>query len=510
MALDTEILENSVTKDDGNPVMFQMVVAPSTGCTTQMPDLPHGWSHERDFILRSTMQWDKFWASAVRKGISQAAAAAWEVRGHEADRVREGHELFLAANTIGYDKRGVAWGRGWNTYLNQHLRAYLLTGNGAFTEVVYKGSRVVGFVHLDPYRCMKTGDDAYPVEYTDGRGRIHELACHEVFNLTDFKTESQFENECGMCAAERAYDEIRVHAVVQQKYWERISGRNADTLDLISGITQGTLDGLVAGAQSAADAKGYLYYMGHILAAVPGDAPLQHLAIQLAGVKPDYDRRQDYEIARNRYALALDMDPQDLAPLDSNSVGSASQSRILDRKSRRTTLFGWDTDWMEVASRYMLDTQTRFHFSDERDLADKRAKAEILDRVSQAARRLTEGMILTPDQALQVATEADVLPDEFLVREERAHGPHILHRADRSTLLHESTPPPGELPYNVAKPNLYGEDGIDFTEDVGNQAPSVKVPDGDALDGDSSDEGRNGVLARLRTYLRNRNSEEQS
>ena len=502
MTLDTQVLENSVTKNDGNPVLFQMVVADPSSCTTQMPDLPHGWSHERDYILRSTMHWDKFWASSVRRAISQAAAAAWEIRGQNADKVRQAHELFLAANTVGYDRRKVAWGRGWSSYMNQHLRAYLLTGNGAFTEVVYKGSRVVGFIHLDPYRCFKTGDDAYPVEYTDSQGYRHELPYHRVFNLTDFNTESQFENECGTCAAECAYDEIRIHAVIQQKYWERISGRNADTLDLIGGITQTQLDGIVAGADSAADAKGYLHYMGHILAAVPGEVDLTHVAIQLAGVEPDYDRRQDYEIARNRYALALDVDPQDLAPLDSNAYGSASQSRVLDRKSRRTTLFGWDADWMELASRYLLDTSTRFHFSEERDLADKRAKAEILSTVSEASKRLTESMILTPDQSLQVGIEAGALPDEFLVREDSSHGPHILHRDDRSTLLHETHPPPGKLPYNVSKPALYGEDGIDFTQDAGNQTAAVSVPDGEIIDDPTGTENQeSSVLSRLRNYL---------
>lgn len=517
MSIDTDIVSGSVVANDAGPQMFQMVVAPNFGganCNGRlrgpaaMPDLEFGWSHERDIILRSTVHFDKFWASSVMKAISLTTAYAWEVRGEKAEVVREAQEMFLAANTSGYDRKGVAWGAGWNTFLSQHLRSYLLTGNGAFVNVIYKGARVVGFVHLDPYRCMRTGDTEYPVEYTDSYGEVHELACHEVLMVTPFPTESEFENGCGMCAAERAYDEIRIHAVTQQKYWERLAGRSADTLHLIKGMTQTQINNVIQGAENEADAKNYTVYMGHILSGIMGDGDLTHVPIQLAGVEPDYDRRSDYELARNRYALALDIDPQDLAPLDSSSYGAASQSRVLDRKAGRTILGGWDEDFMEQASRLLMDSGTRFHFSSTRDMGDERSRAETLNTVANAVSKLTQNMILTPDQALQVGVDHDALPDEFLVREGNTHGPHVLSRHDRSTLLEESRPPVRDLPYNVATPNLAGEDGIDFTEDSGNVRGDGSVVDepssGTAASGEAggseSSSRRNGVLARLRRF----------
>jgi len=435
----------------------------------------------------------------VRKGIAQAAAAAWEVRGDSADMVREAHELFLAANTKGFDRRGVAWGSGWNTYLNQHLRAYLLTGNGAFTEVVYDGSRVVGFVHLDPYRCFRTNDPEFPVIYTATTGEKIEMPHHTVFALTDFSSESIDERGCGMCAAERAYDEIRIHSVIQRKFWERIAGRSADTLDFIGGMTQAQIDDIISGAEMKADQKGYTYYMGHILSAIPGDIPLSHVAIKLAGVEPDYERQRDYEIARNRYALALDMDPQDLAPLDSNSVGSASQSRVLDWKSRRTVLFGWDEDWMDSVSLYMLDTSTRFHFSDLTDASELTSKANALNTYSTAAKKLTESFILTPDQGLQVGIDLGVVPDEFIVRQDNSRGPQVLRRGDRSTLLHETEEPTERLPYNVATQSLVGDDGVDFTEDEG-QPQSTAVARSEVDEDDEDD----GILSRIRNFGKNK------
>lgn len=239
MSIDTEIVENSVVKHDSGPVYFQFVEAKCKP-GDDAPDLTRHWSHGKDRILRRTVHLDKFWASAVRKGISLATARAWAVAGPEANIVREAQEMFLAGNIVGYDRRKVAWGSGWDCYLNQHLRSFILTGNGAFTQVVYKGARVVGFVHLDPARCERTGDAQHPVIYHSDSHEI-ELASHEVFMLSDFADEATNELGCGMCAAERAYDEIRIQSAAQRKYWERISGRSADTIDFISGLNDGSL-----------------------------------------------------------------------------------------------------------------------------------------------------------------------------------------------------------------------------------------------------------------------------
>lgn len=439
MSVDTEVLSKSVTKNDAEPNLFQMVVAPNHFHYSKksMPDLGPDWSQRRDAVLRETIHWDKFWASAVRKAISLASSHAWEIRGIQADRIREAHELFHAANTVGYNRNKVAWGKGWDCYLSQHLRSYLLTGNGAFTEVVYNGARVVGFIHLDPSRCERTGDPNVPVTYLDTAGVTHELKYHQVFMLSDFADESTDALECGMCAADRAYDEIRIQAVTQQKYWERISGRNADTLHLISGMTNKHLKQIKASSENAADAKSHVYHMGNIISAIPGDADLKHLAIQLAGVSADYDREKDWKIAKSRYALALDIDVQDIAPLERGGLGSGGESRILDEKSRRSILFGWDKNWMDAANQFLLDTSTRFHFSESTNADDAKERAECLDTISTALTKLTGGqMVINPEQALQVAIDNGVLSSEFASEQETA-GPMVLRRDDRSNLLHE-------------------------------------------------------------------------
>lgn len=465
--IDSQVLDKSVTKNDGGPVVFQFVTR-SAPCRDILPDLPAEWSPSRDFTLRSTLRYDGFWASAVRRAVSQAASRMWEIRGEEASKVRAAQELFLAANTVGYTRDKVPWGHGWGHFLDQHLRAYVLTNNGAFTEVVYNGSKVVGFVHLDPYRCERTGEEDVPVIYTDRNGWQHELRQHECFMLADFVSESHFENGIGMCAAERVYDEIRIHSVVQKKYWERVAGRTADRVHFISGIKQSQLNDIMSDAEDDADNQGYAHYMGNILSAVPGETDMSSISIDLSGVDTDYDRKRDYEIARNRYALALDMDPQDLSPLSGASDGVGAQSRTLDRKNRRTTLFGWDSAFMDVASRFILDSTTKFVFSESQDGTDERQKAETLGRVGEGVKQLVESMVLTPDQGVQLGVEYEVFPDEFLIRE-GTRGPLVLSRSDRSTLLEEQNNR-APLPVNAATSEELGRDGIDYTADEGSAA----------------------------------------
>lgn len=410
-----EVLKNSVTQADQAPVLFQMVVFNDMeGCSRDfMPDLPAEWSHHRDAILRSTVRREGLWATAVRRAISQATTRAWEVKGEQHETVRKFHQLFLAANTTGYTNKKTPWGKGWDYYLEQHLRSYTLTSNGAFTEVVWQGGKVIGFIHLDPSRCTRTGDMQIPVIYTDTHGRQHELAEHQVFMMADMTSESITENGLGLCAAERAYDEIRAYAAIQLKRYERVTGRSPDVIDLVGGVSNSQLKRIVERGEQKADEAQYVHHMGHLIAGINNDTPLSHVPIRVAGLPDDYNTMPDFEMAIYRYAAALDVDPQDIAPLNQGSFGSAGQSQTLDEKNKRSLLFGWDRKFTHLVANHLLDTATRFRFSEASDVARRDQEAKVLKTVTEAMGNLTESMTLSPEQARQLGIEYKALPSEF-------------------------------------------------------------------------------------------------
>ena len=58
-------------------------------------------------------------------------------------------------------------------------------------------------------------------------------------------------------------------------------------------------------AESEADARNVAYYMGAILAGLPGDAALSHVPIDLVGLPENFRRMEEFNITTWRYAAAL-------------------------------------------------------------------------------------------------------------------------------------------------------------------------------------------------------------
>ena len=166
-ALTNELYQHSVTADDmpkyvGNGVVnFIIPWFMLSASNLPLPsELPPYWSlrfgvaayWSRDLILRTTILHEAFWAGAVSKTATKAAAKSFDLTG---PRVNRFQEMLLDWGGDGYvpsQQRG--------------LLDYLTTNNGEFWEIVRvssaAGSRVIGLVHLDSLRVIRTGDSETP------------------------------------------------------------------------------------------------------------------------------------------------------------------------------------------------------------------------------------------------------------------------------------------------------------------------------------------------------------
>src|SRR3990167_3810397 len=202
---DLDVRRKSVTAGDYNTSPEQGVWtimlegAPGSGDV----DLPAFCSHSRDWILYSTLYRESMWAAALSIAVTKLVSQEYDVTGAVPDfRIREAKRLFT----------GLDGGRGWIGGLSRHLYSYALTGNGGPVEIVHAtsgyGSKILGLVPLDPFRCTRTGDPQYPAVYRDKRGRQHVMRAHQLFWLSDSPDIMDTWYGVGHCAAERAYKAI--------------------------------------------------------------------------------------------------------------------------------------------------------------------------------------------------------------------------------------------------------------------------------------------------------------
>jgi hypothetical protein len=386
------------------------------------PGLPPYWSFGRDYALRRTTQMEAMWASAIYKAITKQAALGFTVK-DSADstlRVRRGQELFLAADST----KGLS--RGWVPFVYKHLRSYLLTDNGAFVEIIRAtgaaGSRILGIAHLDPLRCIRTGDPEIPVLYRDLKGREHEMKAYQVFALSDMPDDSETWFGVGYCAASRAWDTIRKMSYIEQYISEKVSGSRNLAIHIVSGISEKSLNDALASADQEQARRGRVVYRGALVVpSVKMDANISLVTIPLAEIPDGFEAETERRNAYTIYANAIGVAVQDIQPLSGQGLGTGTQSVILDEAAEGQGLASWRKSWEQFANEWLLPDTTTFAFATN-DIRDQKAKAEVSSmRANTRASQVQIGEI-TPEQALQMAVDAGDAPREFLAVDETAGG----------------------------------------------------------------------------------------
>lgn len=416
-----DLLEHSVTAADageykgGGIVSFLIPWFMMGAANLPLPsELPPYWTlnlgiaryWSRDMILRSTILHEDFWAGALAKAVTKQAAKSFEVKGRGAQR---------------YQDMLLGWGGdGYVPARERGMIDFLTTNNGEFWEVVRatnaRGARILGLVHLDSLRCIRTGDPQIPVVFVDLKGAYHALKYYEVIQLVDQPDPSSASLGIGHCAGERAYHQIYKLSAIEQYLREKVTGTGATALDIIQGISDPQLRNVIDTARSEQQGRGAAYYQGHILLGILAQTEVKIATINLRELPDGFDREKELEIAQLAYALAIGIDPQEISPrlVGRGSLGIGAQSNVLEEKQHLSgPLTTHDKQMTHLLNEWILPTAVTFAFS-ERDLRDEQNKATVqLTREQMLNSKILNGQ-LSAQQALQVSIEADDLPRDFL------------------------------------------------------------------------------------------------
>jgi hypothetical protein len=410
------VTADEVTQATKNGVVNYFYMPQDSGSMFSLPpNLPQFWSQKRDDFLAATIYHEDMWQSAVGVATTKMAALGFMVKSEIGLRARKGHDLLMASEA----------GMGWVNFISKHMQAFLLTGNGAFVEIVRatrsNGSRVLGLMHLDPHRCVRTGDPQIPVLYRDRRGAIHEMKDHQVFMLSDMPDHRELYYGVGHCAAERAYNTIYKMSAIEQFMREKVAGRKPLAIHFLSGVLKSHVDDILQSAQGEAARRGVQSYMGAAIATIAGDQPPQLVTVPLAeipsGFVPEEERQNAYLI----YARALGLDVQDIAPLSSGKgLGTATQSRVLDEKSKGMgATVAWRQAFTHMLNEFVFGEYVNFYFV-EKDYRDEQNAAAVANARAQFVGSVIQSGIITAQQGLQMLVDYKDLPRDFLPSDQLA------------------------------------------------------------------------------------------
>lgn len=429
-ALTNDLLKKSVTQGDifdytpgsGGVVNFIMPYFWGGQSTFALPsELPAYYttgvySYPRDVILRSTILHEPQWANAVAIAAAKAAAKSFDInpsKGHQSvetsRKIKSAHEMMVQWGGSGYvpsQKRGVL--------------DYSCTNNGEFWEITRSssaaGSKILGLVHLDSLRCRRTGDPDIPVIYYDLHGRIHELKYYQVFSLVDMPDPSYPRENIGHCAAERAYSTIYEMAGIRTTTNEKITGTGAHQLAILQGMTDKNIKDILVTARNEAQAKGLVYYLGTIIAALASDAPVDIKTLQLRGLPENFEAKIERDNANLIYANALGLVLTDLQPLSGQGLGTGAQTIVIEEKASGRTQASRDKELTHNLNEWVMPDAVTFAFS-ERDTRDEQAKALVSKTREETRNSMILNGTILPIEARQMAADADDLPEEFITQD---------------------------------------------------------------------------------------------
>ena len=380
--------------------------------TSRGPLLPPEGTREREWSLHqyATHDYNTLFKSGVAVTTKRVISTPWELSGPTAWT-----ELY----------QDILWnacfGAGWDTFISKLVKDFTRYDNGAFVELVGRGDADGALVGnptniniLDSLRCYATGDPIYPVIYMDRDGTLHVIHFTRIKRMVDMPDSYETSYEVGECALTRCIAPVH-RDILMNRYVELSLDDNPPPgLMIFRGIKekqmQAAFDVLDRDRHTDFGSK-----WGNVvrLYALQPDQEVDVTSIPYNTPPDKFDYVAYKELNVKEVALGLGVDIQDLWELTGNNLGTATQSEVLERKSKGQ-LLGTLYKSIERLINQMIPEELTFEFK----YRDPEEDQQLADKANTWAGIVLslEGK-LTPDEqrrllANQVEAIRDVITDE--------------------------------------------------------------------------------------------------
>lgn len=412
--------------------------------------IPWGLDYvSRDDQLRKFWPTESYLASAIYAVSIGNASFEWEVEGP--DRLSHALTDMLNGSMAGQDF-------GWIPFINAISQDLYTQDNGLFIEIIrdpgkdaaskFKNEKapVIGLAHLDAARCVRTGNPLTPVIYKSRNGKRHKLKWYQVIARAEYPSAIEHMYGVGYSAVTRILKVSQVMQSILTYKDEKIGGRQFQAMHFVSGPAKKEVDDAIEKDMEKADNEGLIRFMKpSVIVSLDPEKPVSTATIEFASLPDGFNFDEDMKWYISALALGLGRDYQDLAPLPSGNIGSASQSEILHRKS----IGKGKANFMENMQNWFRDygiipRPAEFKFK-VKDLAEDMEKAamqkEMLESVAIARRQnIIDGdtaRLILSNQGVFAEADLDNVPDGY-GNEEVGNSEQLLGTAGGTTLEEDS------------------------------------------------------------------------
>ena len=296
--------------------------------------LPAWGSLECDIALRVLhyTQHNALWGGASKIWIQKILGTPYEISGGR-NPTYDWQELFFESD----------FGEGYDYMMSKFLTDYLTLNRGGFIEKVSygapdtpikEGAKILGLNHLDALRVYFTGNREYPFLYqSEFNGALHKLHYTRVIHLAEHPAPNTLMFGMGKSALYDALTVANAQTLLGRHQNELLNDLPPPGIVIFNNVKADE----VATAMTQFDYErvrdGQSVYRAPLqLSSKDPSQPATVTFVPMSTVPQDFDYEKYMRVHVNLLALTLQLDPQDIWPLQGSAMGSGAQSRILEAK----------------------------------------------------------------------------------------------------------------------------------------------------------------------------------
>jgi hypothetical protein len=412
---------DAVAGEGGTPDVFWLHLS------TSRDEAPTYWSYARDAWLREFVYrpGNDLLVGAMSTVAAKVATTGFVLEGPERTANFYRNKL---VNQIDF-------GAGWSSFIMKWVWDYLSQDTGGWAEQIGQKATVtsnrlgprtgaaMGWSHLDNGQLRLTADPQWPatwVPYWADKKNPEQDAIlmhrSRLMQIVDSPTPNVRRRFIGFCAVSRSLATAQILLDITQYERERLSDLPPAGLLLVNNLTQNQWEDLekrYSVRQQQQDNRTWKDIM--VAFGIRPEIPVTAELLSFSNLPEHFDKKTATEIAIYSFALAFRIDPREIWPVATGSMGTATEANIQHLKARAKGpgLIMTDIERIFNSGTTIAPSLTfQFDFQDaEEDLqsaAVANAKADFITK-------LTNSQILDADMARQWLVKEGLFDEQDLL-----------------------------------------------------------------------------------------------
>ena len=298
-------------------------------------EAPPFWSRSRDAWLRQfvTTPGNDLLVGTVSTVAAKVCSTGWYLEGPERT-VNLYRKMLLQASDFG---------AGWDSLISKVVWDYLTQDAGGWMERIRMGEdgAALGLAALDSQQMWITGNPEYPAEYQtsfsakDEKAERQPLHRSQFLHFVDMPSPRERLLGVGFCAVSRALTTARVLMDVTRYEREKLSDLPPAGLLLLNNMSQVQWQDLQTAYDTRQQQRGNEIWRQVMVAfGLDPALPLSAELFQFSQLPDAFDKRTQWELAVYSFALAFRIDPREIWPISSGTLGTATEAQVMHLKAR--------------------------------------------------------------------------------------------------------------------------------------------------------------------------------